>query len=121
MVLGGGVVSWFSRVQRVTAAASSKTEHVALAEVVNELCFFRQVKAFLTPPIDDNIIMREDNEGAIKIHGDQPFQQQAYEARGRETPHRSRYGKEWCGSNPLRQVGEVTGRCADERVGRQHL
>ena len=121
VMLGGGVISWFSRVQKVAAAASSETEHEAMAEVVNELRFRRQVKGFLTPPIDDNIIMREDNEGAIKIHGNQPFQQQAYEARGRETPHRSRRGREWCGSNPLRQVGEVTCRCADERVGRQHL
>ena len=40
---------------------------VALAEVVNELRFLRQSKGFLTPPIDDNIIIREDNEGAIKM------------------------------------------------------
>ena len=49
------------------AAASSETESVALAEVVNELRFVRQVKGFLTPPIDDNIIIREYNEGAIKM------------------------------------------------------
>ena len=52
------------------AAASSETEYVALAEVVNELRFLRQVKGFLTPPIDDNIITREDNEGAIKMATD---------------------------------------------------
>ena len=40
---------------------------MALAEVVNELRFLRRVKGFLTPPIDDNIIIREDNEGAIKM------------------------------------------------------
>ena len=40
---------------------------MALAEVVNELRFLRQVKGFLTPPIDDDIIIREDNEGAIKM------------------------------------------------------
>ena len=50
----------------MTAAASSESEYVALAEVVNELRFLRQVKGFLTPPID-NIIFREDNEGAIKM------------------------------------------------------
>ena len=56
--------------QKVIAAASSETEYVALAEVVNELRFLRQVKGFLTPPIDDNIITREDNEGAIKMATD---------------------------------------------------
>ena len=65
-MLGGGAISWFSRVQKVTAAASSESEYVAMAEVINELRFFRQVKGFLTPPIDD-IIIREDNEGPIKM------------------------------------------------------
>ena len=51
----------------MTASASSELEYVALAEFVNELRFLRQMKSFLTPPIDDNIITRKDNEGAIKI------------------------------------------------------
>ena len=54
-------------VQQVTAVASSESEYVALAEVVNGLRFLRHVKGFLTPPIDDTIIIREDNEGAIKM------------------------------------------------------
>ena len=66
-MLGGGAISLLSRVQKVTAAASSESEYVALAEFLNELRFLRQVKGFLTPPIDDNIIIREDNEGAIKM------------------------------------------------------
>ena len=48
-MLGGGAISWFSRVQKVTAAVSFESEYVALAEVVNELHFLRQVKGFLTP------------------------------------------------------------------------
>ena len=51
----------------MTAAASSESEYVALAEFVNELRFLRQVKGFLMPPIDDNIVITEDNEGAIKM------------------------------------------------------
>ena len=51
----------------MTAAASSESEYVALAEVVDELRFLRQVNGFLTPLIDDNIIIREDNEGSIKM------------------------------------------------------
>ena len=61
VMLGGGAISWFSKVQKVTAAALSESEYVTLAEVVNELHFLRPVKGFLTPPIDDNIIIREDN------------------------------------------------------------
>ena len=41
--------------------------YVALAEVVNKLRFLLQVKGFLKPPIDNNIMIREDNEGAIKM------------------------------------------------------
>ena len=66
-MLGGGAISWFSRVQKATAAGSSESEYVALAEVTNEFRFLRQVKGFLTPPIDDNIVIREHNEGAIKM------------------------------------------------------
>ena len=66
-MLGGGTISWFSRMQQVTSAASSESEYVALTEVINELRFLRQVKGFLTLPIDDNIIIREDDEGAIKM------------------------------------------------------
>ena len=49
----------------MNAAASSESEYVALADVVNELRFLRQVIGFFTPPIDD-IIIREDKEEAIK-------------------------------------------------------
>ena len=51
----------------MTAAAPSESEHVALAEVIDELCFLRQVKGFLTPPIDHNIVIGEDYEGAVKM------------------------------------------------------
>ena len=43
------------------------------------------------------------------------------EAHGRETPHRSRCGREWCGLNLLRQVGGATCLCADESVGRRQF
>ena len=67
VLLGGRAINLFSRVQKVTAAASSESEYVVLAEVVNELRFLRQAKGFLTPPIDDNIVIREDHERAIKM------------------------------------------------------
>ena len=67
--LGRGAISWFSRAQRITATATSESEYVALAEIVNELRFLRQVKVFTVPPIDYNIRVQEDNKGAIKMAG----------------------------------------------------
>ena len=61
------MISWLSSVQKVNVAASSESEYVALAVVVNWLCFHRQVKGFVKPPISDNIGIREDNEGGIKM------------------------------------------------------
>ena len=43
VMLGGGVITWFSRAQRVTASASSQSEYVTLAEIVNETAFLHQV------------------------------------------------------------------------------
>ena len=67
VVLCGGAISWFSRAQRITATATSESDYVALAEIVNELRFLRQVKAFMVPPSDYNIRVHENNEGAIKM------------------------------------------------------
>ena len=67
VMLDGEAISWFSRVQRITATATSESEYVALAENVNELRFLRQVKAFMVPRIDYNIRIHEDNEGAMKM------------------------------------------------------
>ena len=64
---GGGAISRFLRVQKVTTAVSFESYYVALTEVVNELRFLRQMKGFFTSPIDDNIVIREHNEGAIKM------------------------------------------------------
>ena len=47
------------RVIRISACDASK--------VVNELHFLRQVKGFLTPPTDDKIVIREDNEGTTRM------------------------------------------------------
>ena len=59
-MLGGGAISWFSRAQRVSSTATSESKYVAVAEIVNELRFLRQVKAFMVPPTDYNIRVREE-------------------------------------------------------------
>ena len=58
-MLGGGAEGDRDRVIRIRVCGVSK--------VVNELRFLRQVKGFLTPPIDDKIVIREDNEGTIRM------------------------------------------------------
>ena len=82
VLLGRGAISRFSRLQKATATASSESEYVALAEVVNRLRFLQQVKGFLTPPIDDNIVFRGANEGAFKM------------ATNRFSSRRTRHGRE---------------------------
>ena len=41
VMLGGGAITWFSRAQRLTTSASSESEYVVLAEIVNETKFLR--------------------------------------------------------------------------------
>ncbi|CAN0295929.1 unnamed protein product, partial [Ascophyllum nodosum] len=67
VMLGEGAISWLSRAQRVTATATSESENVALAEIVNEGRFLWQVKVFMLPPIDYNIRVHEETEGTIKM------------------------------------------------------
>ena len=68
VVLVGGTISWFSRAQRVTASASSESEYVALAEILNETKFLLQVQEFIMPTLRScTISIMEDNQGAIKM------------------------------------------------------
>lgn len=41
VTMGEGTISWFSRVQKVTAAASLESDYVLLSEMVNEHSFLR--------------------------------------------------------------------------------
>ena len=66
-MLGEGAVSLLLRTQSITATPKSVSEYVALAEIVNKLRFLWQMKAFMVPPIDYNIRVHEDNEGATKM------------------------------------------------------
>lgn len=50
----------------VTAAATPGSEYVARVEVINELRFLRQVKAFVILPMHRENAVYEDNKGVIK-------------------------------------------------------
>ena len=68
VMLGGGTIRWFSRAQRVTASASSESEYVAPAEIVNETKFLGQVQEFILPTLRScTISIMDDNQGPIKM------------------------------------------------------
>ena len=68
VMLGGGTISWFSCAQRVTASASPESEYVALAKIVNETKFLRQVQGFIMPTLRScTISIMEDDQGAGKM------------------------------------------------------
>lgn len=69
-MLGGGATSCLSGAQRVTAAAIFESGYVALAEIVNEVRFLRQLKSFMMSPIESEIEFYEDNEGGIEVAND---------------------------------------------------
>ena len=56
------------RTQQVTALSTSESEYVALAEVVKEVAYLRQVEIFIKPcMVPYSVEIREDNQGAIMM------------------------------------------------------
>ena len=52
LVMGGGAcVSWFSRTQKCVTLLTTEAEYVALADVVKEVLFLRQVWRFMLPDV----------------------------------------------------------------------
>ena len=69
LMLGGGAISEVLQAQKVTTAATSESEYIALAEIVNKVRFLRQVTTFMMSPLEYSIKVHEDNEGAINMAG----------------------------------------------------
>ena len=51
VMFGGACVSWFSRTQKCVTLFTTKAEYVALADIVKEVLFLRQVWRFVLPNI----------------------------------------------------------------------
>ena len=67
LMLAKGAIGWHSRMQEVTASATSEAEYVALSEVVKKVLFLKQVQEFMAPSMRVGAMnVLEDNEGAIK-------------------------------------------------------
>ena len=68
VMCGRDCVSWFSRTEKCVTLSTTEAEYVALADVIKEALFFRQVWRFMLP--DDGmpcIPAFEDSEGAVQL------------------------------------------------------
>ncbi|CAB1106941.1 unnamed protein product [Ectocarpus sp. CCAP 1310/34] len=68
VVCGGGCMTWFSRRQKCVTLSTTEAEYVAIADVLKEVLFLRQVWRFILPDAGMPCIpVFEDNQGAIQI------------------------------------------------------
>ncbi|CAB1097046.1 unnamed protein product [Ectocarpus sp. CCAP 1310/34] len=68
VMCGGGCVTWFSRTQKCVTLSTTEAEYVAIADVLKEVLFLRQVWRFMLPDAGMPCIpVFEDNQGAIQI------------------------------------------------------
>ncbi|CAB1110924.1 unnamed protein product [Ectocarpus sp. CCAP 1310/34] len=64
----GGGVTWFSRTKKCVTLSTTEAEYVAIADVMKEVLFLRQVWRFMLPDASMPCIpVFEDNQGAIQI------------------------------------------------------
>ena len=68
VMCGGACGSWFSRAQKCVTLSTREAEYVALADIVKEVLFLRQVWRFMLPDVGMPCIpVFEDNEGAVQL------------------------------------------------------
>ena len=68
VMCGGASVSWFSRTQKCVTLSTTEAKYVALADVIKEVLFLRQVWRFMLPEVGMPCIpVFEDNEGAVQL------------------------------------------------------
>ena len=68
VMCGGACVSWFSRSHKCVTLYTTEAEYVALADVMKEVLFLRQVWRFVLSPVGMPFIpVFEDNEGAAQL------------------------------------------------------
>ena len=68
VVCGGASVSWFSRTQKCVTLSTTEAEYVALADVIKEVLFLRQIWRLMLPEVGMPCIpVFEDKEGAVQL------------------------------------------------------
>ena len=68
VMCGGGCVLWFSRTQKCVTLSTTEADYVAMAYVLKEVLFLRQVWRFMLPEVGMSCIpIFEGNEGVIQL------------------------------------------------------
>ena len=66
-LLAKGAVSWLSKKQATVALSTAEAEYVALSAATQEAIWLRRLLADVGEPLEDPIVINEDNQGAIAI------------------------------------------------------
>ena len=73
----GALISWRSCKQRSVALSTCEAEYIALTEAVKEAKFLRQLFADMTGNDQQNVVIHDDNQGAIKLAYNPVFHQRS--------------------------------------------
>ena len=66
-LLAKGAVSWLSKKQATVALSTAEAEYVALSAATQEAIWLRRLLADVGEPLEDPIVINEDNQGAIAM------------------------------------------------------
>ena len=69
-LLAKGAVSWLSKKQATVALSTAEAEYVALSAATQEAIWLRRLLADVGEPLEDPIVINEDNQGAIAMAKD---------------------------------------------------
>jgi hypothetical protein len=73
----GGVITWKSKKQTITAQSSTEAEYIALSEASREACWLRSLHFELGFPQTGPSLIKCDNEGAIAMAKNSQFHQRS--------------------------------------------
>ena len=65
--LARGAVSWLSKKQATVALSIAEAEYVALSTATQEAIWLRRLLADVGEPLEEPIVIHEDNQGAIAM------------------------------------------------------
>ena len=66
-LLAKGAVSWLSKKQATVALSTTEAEYVALSTATQEAIWLRRLLADVGKPLEEPIVINEDNQGAIAM------------------------------------------------------
>lgn len=66
-LMSGGAITWESRKQRTVATSSTEAEFLCLTEAIKETIYLRRLFENLGYPIEGAVVLKNDNQGALKL------------------------------------------------------